>query len=85
MDFKTLLYCFLAMIIAFTPIPLLFVMAYNHIYRCFFCKHQDLIFIRNIYGDEINRISTKKVYRSLWYCKKCHKEIYKQELYENIS
>lgn len=29
-----------------------------------FCRHKDKKFIRNIYGDEINRISTRKIYRS---------------------
>lgn len=27
------------------------------------CKHENLDFVRNIYGDEINRISLKYIYR----------------------
>lgn len=46
------------------------------------CKHENLDFVRNIYGDEINRISLKYIYRSKWVCKDCGKTIYKSELYE---
>ena len=45
-----------------------------------FCKHKDQKFIRNIYGDEINRISTKKIFRSEWKCNECGKTIYHSEL-----
>lgn len=48
-----------------------------------FCKHEDLEFVRNIYGDEINRINYRKIYRSIWLCKKCGKQIYKGSLYIN--
>lgn len=45
-----------------------------------FCKHKNQRFIRNIYGDEINRISTKKIFRSEWKCSDCGKVIYHSEL-----
>lgn len=45
-----------------------------------FCKHKSQKFIRNIYGDEINRISTKKIFRSEWKCKNCGKTFYRSEL-----
>lgn len=45
-----------------------------------FCKHENLEFIRNIYGDEINRISLKHIYRSIWQCKDCGKIVYKGKL-----
>ena len=45
-----------------------------------FCRHKDKKFIRNIYGDEINRLSTKKIYRSEWKCNKCGKTIYDTKL-----
>lgn len=35
------------------------------------CKHENAIFVRNIYGDEINNVSLKKVYRSWWKCNEC--------------
>jgi hypothetical protein len=36
------------------------------------CRHE-FEFEQNIYGDEINRASLKKVYRSWWVCFKCGK------------
>lgn len=46
----------------------------------FQCKH-NLIFIRNIYGDEINKISPPfKTYRSEWECIHCKKIKYKPYL-----
>ena len=47
-----------------------------------FCKHKNLIFVRNIYGDEINQVSLKHTYRSIWICEDCGKIIYKGELCE---
>lgn len=44
-----------------------------------FCKHS-FVFDRNIYGDEINRISLSKIYRSKWKCSECGKIKYKGEL-----
>lgn len=47
-----------------------------------FCKHTDLEFVENIYGDRINYYSTgKTIYRSIWKCKKCNKEVLKENLY----
>ena len=47
----------------------------------FTCPKHDLVFVRNIYGDEINKISTnKKIYRSEWRCTKCGKVKYKTYL-----
>lgn len=37
-----------------------------------FCNHE-YRFSRNIHGDEINFISLKHVYRSIWKCNKCDK------------
>lgn len=42
----------------------------------FFCKHNNIEFVRNIYGDEINKISTSHIYRSAWRCKYCGKILY---------
>ena len=42
-----------------------------------FCKHKDLEFVRNIYGDEINAMNGQ---RSIWYCSDCRKFIPKDEL-----
>ena len=45
------------------------------------CAKHELIFVRNIYGDEINEISPpNKIYRSEWKCTKCGKLKYKQYL-----
>lgn len=41
-----------------------------------FCKHNNIEFVRNIYGDEINKISTSHIYRSAWRCKYCGKILY---------
>lgn len=47
-----------------------------------FCKHKNQKWVRNIYGDEINRISTRKIYRSEWRCADCGKVIYHHELFD---
>jgi len=45
------------------------------------CYKHELSFVRNIYGDEINKISPKnRVYRSEWQCIKCGKIKYKPYL-----
>jgi hypothetical protein len=41
-----------------------------------FCKHYKQTFIRNIYGDEINHLNA----RSVWKCDKCGKYILDQNL-----
>lgn len=43
------------------------------------CKHKDLEFIDNIYGDEIIRMGGN---RSIWKCKGCGKVIFKKYLYD---
>ena len=42
------------------------------------CNHEnhDHVFIRNIYGDEINQLNA----RSIWMCNNCHTVIYKPKL-----
>ncbi|MFW6225612.1 MAG: hypothetical protein ACOC3V_01470 [bacterium] len=46
-----------------------------------FCSKHELEFVRNIYGDEINRISpNNKTYRSEWKCINCGKVKYKRYL-----
>lgn len=42
-----------------------------------FCKHKNITFLRNVYGDEINYINA----RSIWVCKDCNRTIRKNELY----
>ncbi len=45
------------------------------------CAKHNLVFVRNIYGDEINKISPpNRTYRSEWKCTKCGKTKYKQYL-----
>lgn len=46
------------------------------IFKMIFCRHKTEEFIRNIYGDEVNRMGG----RSLWKCKRCGKYIVKDEL-----
>lgn len=43
------------------------------------CRHQDLVFVRNIYGDEIIHTGYK---RSIWICDTCTKLILKDEIHE---
>jgi len=50
-----------------------------NIFKILFCKHE-FVFNRNIYGDEINRISLREIYRSKWVCLGCGKVKYKGEL-----
>lgn len=51
-------------------------------FKRLFCKHKNMTFVRNIYGDEINRISLKHIYRSEWRCNDCGKIVYKGQLYK---
>lgn len=44
------------------------------------CKHTNQECMSNFYGDFINIISVKKVYRSAWVCKDCGKVIYSEYL-----
>lgn len=46
------------------------------------CKHNDLEFYKNIYGDNINGYSSGvPIYRSIWRCKNCGKLILRENLY----
>ena len=55
-------------------------MKLKNIFKIFTCKHpvEDLVFIRNIYGDEINQLNA----RSIWLCPHCNRLIYKQHLFD---
>ena len=43
----------------------------NKFFSSMFCKHQVCDFVRNVYGDEINMLNC----RSLWKCRKCGAEV----------
>lgn len=45
-----------------------------------FCRHYQVIFVRNIYGDEIIAWGWK---RSVWRCNKCHKLIPAEHLHHS--
>ena len=51
-----------------------------NIFKVIFCRHKDLEFIGNIYGDLICECSFN---RSAWKCKKCGWIVYKPHLVEN--
>ena len=42
-----------------------------------FCKHKNIEFKRNLYGDSINIFNA----RSMWTCKKCNKLLLESDLY----
>lgn len=46
-------------------------------FKRFWCEH-DYVFVRNIYGDEINNCGG---YRSLWKCNKCGKYQHREGLF----
>lgn len=48
--------------------------------RKLFCRHPDLRFVRNIYGDVINECGGK---RSVYKCADCGRYVYKNELEAN--
>jgi len=48
-----------------------------------FCRHKNQTFYRNIYGDEINWVSLRKLYRSWWICDRCGQLIAHQHLHED--
>lgn len=57
---------------------------YNLIKRLM-CKHKSIEFIRNVYGDEINVLSSDRmIVRSIWKCKNCGKIIYKGRLNDKL-
>ena len=48
-------------------------------FKHLFCKHKDLEFLGNIYGDLIDIFSTSKhINRSAWKCKNCGKIVFKE-------
>lgn len=48
-------------------------------FKQLFCKHKDLEFLGNVYGDLIYQVSTlKKINRSAWRCKNCGRLIFKE-------
>lgn len=47
-----------------------------------YCCEHEYVFIRNIYGDEINRCGG---YRSQWQCMKCGKYMYSKTLYSKCN
>lgn len=51
-----------------------------NIFKRIFCKHKNIYWVRNIYGDEINDISSRHIYRSIWRCKDCGRTFYKEIL-----
>lgn len=57
----------------------------KRIFKSLFCKHKYIVFVRNIYGDEIDKISLKYIFRSKWRCKCCGKIVYKDKLYPGIN
>ncbi len=46
----------------------------------FLCKHRRTQWIRNIYGDEINHVSLRAIYRSWWQCTDCGELLLRKEL-----
>ena len=48
-------------------------------FKRLFCRHKNIYFIRNIYGDEINHVSVSKIYRSWWKCRDCDEFVKKEE------
>lgn len=47
-----------------------------------FCAH-DFVFLRNLYGDQINDWSTTVLVRSVWRCSKCGKLQGRGELHDD--
>ena len=52
------------------------------ILKAIFCRHKELHFIGNIYGDLINECGGN---RSAWKCKKCGWLVFKPDLVENTA
>ena len=45
-----------------------------------FCKHKNLEFLGNVYGDLIHTVSTwRRINRSAWLCKDCGKIIFSED------
>lgn len=53
-------------------------------FKRLFCNHRNTVFIKNIYGDEINLYSTgKHVYRSIHQCKDCGTILLNEHLFSS--
>lgn len=50
----------------------------NRFFKKLFCGHKNVTFKRNVYGDEINFLNA----RSVWKCLDCNGYTYKKDLYE---
>ncbi|MDF3052610.1 MAG: hypothetical protein K0S19_715 [Geminicoccaceae bacterium] len=48
-----------------------------------FCKHPNMQFVRNLYGDELNHASLTTVYRSVWQCADCLMFENRRELHDD--
>lgn len=46
--------------------------------KSLFCRHRNLLFMRNIYGDEIFLAGGR---RSIHLCRDCGSSVYRRELY----
>lgn len=51
-------------------------------FRRILCRHRNLVFVRNIYGDEINWCGG---YRSVWQCCDCGRFVWSDKLYKQYS
>ena len=52
------------------------------IFKRFNCSHNNIVFVKNLFGDDINRWSFgHKTTRSLWKCKRCGKIIRSKDLF----
>lgn len=46
------------------------------------CRHRDVHFVRNVYGDEINHLGGK---RSVWRCQACAAIVYRADLHTMLT
>lgn len=49
-------------------------------FRQLFCQHQNKVFIRNLYGDEVIFHGYK---RSMWCCKDCGNVLFGSEIFDD--
>lgn len=47
-------------------------------FKSLFCKHAEREFVRNVYGDEINELHC----RSIWRCAKCKRLVFDANLHQ---
>lgn len=52
-----------------------------HWIKQLFCRH-NYVFLRNVYGDEINLLGGK---RSIWICTKCSILTFRRQLVEEVD